>query len=352
MRPRVFVGSSVESIDVAAAVQELLEFKADVTVWSQDVFDLTRSSLDSLLDELCNFDFGIFVFGPDDEVRSRGGTFDTVRDNVLLEMGLFLGRLGSGRTFFLTPRGSATLRIPSDLVGITPATYSLERTDGNLLASLGPACNKILRAIQKAGAAPRERAIAAGSVFLDGGRPPLSRTIDLIMAAEKKVVVLGVSLRSFAGYFDQRPTHEFKDRIIAQLSAGIDFTLALLDPECTSAAAYAEDRKDVNLIRQILLSQSLLQGIVGELRLKSLPGKMEILAFDHLPFGYALLVDPDSDGTGKAFVCHYLYDRIRADCPHLEIHERATPRTFASYRDAVARLLKDARRVDSTDRDG
>jgi hypothetical protein len=43
------------------------------------------------------------------------------------------------------------LHLPSDLAGVTPATYDPDRQDGNLNAALGPACNQIRKAIQKAG---------------------------------------------------------------------------------------------------------------------------------------------------------------------------------------------------------
>lgn len=41
MRPKVFVGSSGEAIDVCRAIQGELDDDFDVTVWDQDIFRLS-----------------------------------------------------------------------------------------------------------------------------------------------------------------------------------------------------------------------------------------------------------------------------------------------------------------------
>ena len=60
-KARLFVGSSSESLDFANAVQEILHHYYHVTVWSQGVFQPSKSSLESLIDTLNNSDFGIFM---------------------------------------------------------------------------------------------------------------------------------------------------------------------------------------------------------------------------------------------------------------------------------------------------
>lgn len=59
MRPRIFIGSSGEAIDVCAATQQELDRDFDVTVWHQDVFHLSRDAVDSLLDVLDSSDAGV-----------------------------------------------------------------------------------------------------------------------------------------------------------------------------------------------------------------------------------------------------------------------------------------------------
>ena len=97
-RPKVFVGSSVKSLDVAYAIQENLEHDAQLTVWPQGVFELSRTAVESLDRVLAASDFGIFVFAPNDVLRLGKKTYAAVRDNILFELGLFVGRLGVERT--------------------------------------------------------------------------------------------------------------------------------------------------------------------------------------------------------------------------------------------------------------
>ena len=140
--PSAFVGSSSEGLPIANAIQANLENDADVLVWTQDVFSPSEFLLESLLRQLDDADVGIFVFSAEDTVRIRGEEFATARDNVVFEIGLFVGRLGRASTFIVSPRGD-DLRLPSDLLGVTELKYVPDRADGNLAAALGPSTNRI-----------------------------------------------------------------------------------------------------------------------------------------------------------------------------------------------------------------
>ncbi len=153
-RPTAFVASSTEHRDIAQMVQENLEQDVQVTVWFQDVVGPSSYVLDDLVRQLDDFDFGIFVFAPDDRALIRGTAQATVRDNVLFEMGLFVGRLGRDRTFVLTPSHASDMRTASDLLGLTTVQYDSVRDDRNLSAALGPASSKIARVIRAKGIRP------------------------------------------------------------------------------------------------------------------------------------------------------------------------------------------------------
>jgi len=146
MKPTLFIGSSGESLEIAHAMQENLEVDFEVTVWDQDVFHLTYTALESLDRALMRVRFGAFVFAADDIVYSRHVKYKTARDNVIFELGLFMGRLGKENCFIVVPRQSPQIKLPSDLAGITCAYYETTRADHNLKAALTPPCNKIKKA--------------------------------------------------------------------------------------------------------------------------------------------------------------------------------------------------------------
>lgn len=154
MKPRLFVGSSVESVNIAYAAQQNLHSAAEVTVWDQGIFQLSITALESLLQVLDTCDFGMFVFSPEDVVRIRGEENRAVRDNVIFELGLFVGALGRERCFILVPDNSRDLHVPTDLIGMTPATFETDRTDGSFQAATAPACHTIRETIERTGLRP------------------------------------------------------------------------------------------------------------------------------------------------------------------------------------------------------
>lgn len=148
-KPTIFIGSSTEGESIAYAIQENLENIADVYVWTQGVFELGSSYIESLIKELDKADFAVLVLTEDDITISRSQQTVSPRDNVLFELGLFMGRLGKDRSFFVFDK-TKNIKIPSDLSGISGAGYLLQQS-GNLKASLGVASNQIRNAVLKSG---------------------------------------------------------------------------------------------------------------------------------------------------------------------------------------------------------
>ena len=107
-------------------------------------------TLESLEEQLDECDFAIAIAQPDDSVTMREETKNTPRDNVIFELGLFVGRLGRARTFLLEPRGDE-VHLPSDLKGLTTIGYRLTKSEDQLPSSLSPACNQLRTIFNKLG---------------------------------------------------------------------------------------------------------------------------------------------------------------------------------------------------------
>src|SRR6266446_4279406 len=122
VRPALFVGSSSEGVEFARAVRAGLERDAEVTVWEEGVFELGQTTIESLTAALGQFDFAVLILTPDDVVRSRSKETSGPRDNVIFELGLFMGKIGRGRTFILK-QSDFDLKFPICM----PNSFDLER---------------------------------------------------------------------------------------------------------------------------------------------------------------------------------------------------------------------------------
>lgn len=148
-KPRVFIASSAESLHIADAINVNLDHQTEPTVWKNG-FSLSQNTIDILINTSDSVDFAVFVFTPDDLITIRNQEKHITRDNVIFELGLFIGTLGKERCFIVKPR-EKELHLPSDLLGLTPADYNGERSDGNIEAAINHPCTLIKNEIKKLG---------------------------------------------------------------------------------------------------------------------------------------------------------------------------------------------------------
>jgi hypothetical protein len=128
---------------------------AEPKIWTNHIFLPGRYPLEVLEGELRTSDFAVLVASPDDELVKRGVATSAMRDNILLEFGLFSGVLGRKRTFFLCP-SDPQIALPSDLLGIIYATYDAKRVSGGAderAAAVQNACLSIKEVIREEWAA-------------------------------------------------------------------------------------------------------------------------------------------------------------------------------------------------------
>lgn len=190
---RVFVASSSESREVARAIQAELYEDAAVIVWDQDQTPLSASVWEALQDEASRADFAVFVLAPDDESIIRSERRRVVRDNVVFEFGLFVGRLGGHRCFGLKPAG-VDIHLPSDLAGLTLGEYRAGLLETEARAAVGPFCRQVRRSLHSLG----RRNPESRELFLRKVEPLLRGlaigSLDLQDAAPSPVDLPGVSL--------------------------------------------------------------------------------------------------------------------------------------------------------------
>jgi hypothetical protein len=125
IKKKLFIGSSSEELSLAERAKSQLENDFDVQVWNDKVWDtavfkLNQNFLADLLKASLKYDFGILIGTEDDKVVIRGKEVMKPRDNVIFELGLFTGRLGTSKCAFLIEK---KIDLLSDFTGITLARF-------------------------------------------------------------------------------------------------------------------------------------------------------------------------------------------------------------------------------------
>lgn len=149
-RIRLFVISSVEALPVAQEIQDAFEHEPiDVQLWTQGCFKAASYTVPDLEAAVDNSDFAVAIAHADDVTESRSQIWPAPRDNVVFELGLFMGRLGLKRAILMEPRGKG-VKLPSDLSGITTITYNFKE-GGENERLMGPACSKLRKHMKELG---------------------------------------------------------------------------------------------------------------------------------------------------------------------------------------------------------
>lgn len=149
VKPIVFIGSSTEAKDVVTEVKAGLEKSlslVEVVPWtSKLVFQPSASTMESLEKIARKCDFAIMILSPDDVIKFRGERMCSPRDNVIFELGLFMGHLGRLRCFYLVKNA----KVPSDIEGDTRLSY--QKNFWSRRICVDDAVEKIVAQIKKQG---------------------------------------------------------------------------------------------------------------------------------------------------------------------------------------------------------
>jgi hypothetical protein len=142
LKPKIFIGSSSSGYSIAEEVKTHLFAIADVYLWKDSgVWELNRSTFDNLLQISNYFDFGVFVATSDDLTLTNDKLVIEPRDNVILEMSLFLGAIGKHKSFLLVEED---IKLPSDFNGIYMPRF--KRGDAD---SIKTVCEELILKIEE-----------------------------------------------------------------------------------------------------------------------------------------------------------------------------------------------------------
>jgi hypothetical protein len=155
-RPLLFLGSSGEYASINPSpidvIRQELHSVATVHPWNTSpIFQNMRGTFPSLLEATRHYGFGLFVLTPDDLTESRGTLQLSSRDNVLFELGMFLGALGQDKVFAIAEEnrdGTGLIKVPSDLFGVHIDRFSMGDLD-HMTDSIGNALVRIKRQINE-----------------------------------------------------------------------------------------------------------------------------------------------------------------------------------------------------------
>jgi hypothetical protein len=212
MKPHLFIGSSRERLPIARALKATLE-GVDVTVWDEaPEFGMNDAILDGLIKAGEVYDFALLVFGQDDCTMMGSNAVATVRDNVIFELGLFMGRLGKGRALWLSPAGSKAPHLSTDLGGIVHLEYDEPdlADDAAIAKALAATRNKVQRHIASGGCRtdvtgnviPMRQALClASSQYSQTRFQQDLEYIHSFFSKEEVTSAQGVTADSFADYF-------------------------------------------------------------------------------------------------------------------------------------------------------
>jgi hypothetical protein len=123
MKPSIFIGSSSEALPLARAIKNELSSEFHAEIWDERLFELGENTLNNLLLFVQCYDFAILVLTGDDFTKSRKQNAKSPRDNVIFELGLFMGAIGRRHAFpIIAPTENRRLKVPTDLLGNTALT--------------------------------------------------------------------------------------------------------------------------------------------------------------------------------------------------------------------------------------
>ena len=262
MRPKVFLGSSGNSLPVVRELERALHPTCDVVPWdSEELFGAGDIILDRLLTLSDKFDFAVMVFGFDDFLV--GGDVAVPRDNVLFELGLFMGKLGRRRAFAVVPKmEDKRVKILSDLEGIITLRYDMPPTPEHLRPMLTHVVVSLKASMEATADQISVRIGNTGHLTVQGLLISLEKVVAERMAKSKTVNIQNLGLDMEATWSHVRDLYLGDEK-----TCGIHWKSLMIDPE--SAA--------IRALKSSTVSPEMAATRIFEIQ-RDLPGQHEAMA--------------------------------------------------------------------------
>jgi hypothetical protein len=220
----------------AKAVFADIEDQTEAIIWEHELLAPSRTAIEDLEKQARNFDFAVFILTGVDERKMRGATSPVPRDNLLFELGLFVGLLGRERVFYFISTERTPL-LPTDILGTTGLEFTPRE---NRRAAVTSSCEKLLRAIERVGV----RSPSSPTGFWGSARARHEERQDarsLIARTQERLFVSGITLT----FIIQHCQSELESMISRGLP--VDLVIAADTPFTRSVYARYSPEIDVNL---------------------------------------------------------------------------------------------------------
>lgn len=131
MKPKIFISSSAKGMEFVNALTEKLSKAADPIVWSANELSLSGNIIEKLNEYIEESNYGVFFIAPDELSENNDGHINIVKENILFELGLWLGKKGKDSMVIVAPDNIKNNIFPSDIKILKNKYYSVNKNDLN-----------------------------------------------------------------------------------------------------------------------------------------------------------------------------------------------------------------------------
>jgi predicted nucleotide-binding protein len=173
--PKLFIGSSSERRGIVRAFVEVLSPYVHCVPWYDAPEFSTKGSFttfNALCDAAQVYDFALFIITADDALTCRRKKYKSPRDNVVFEMGLFIGNVGPERVLAVMQQtAKPPMKVPTDLLSVNMPRfqYSAGKPKASL-ASIKTEIQGFVSTLQKLRFRKRQMKLAYRWGFIRKGR--------------------------------------------------------------------------------------------------------------------------------------------------------------------------------------